>query len=198
VTEGGDRASEQAPTGEFTLIGEEERWRGWMLTVGHRWLRTPAGEPFERDVIHHPGAVAVVPLHDDGTVTLVSQYRPAVERYQLEVPAGTLDVSGEEPAAAAQRELGEEVGLQAAHLEHLVTVHNSPGFTDQQTFVFLATGLTPCATGHVGVEEEYLRIERLTLDEAEDRTHDGPFDATTLLGLLLARRALGPEPTPGR
>src|SRR5512143_1761515 len=92
-------------------------------------------------VVRHPGGVAVLPLHDDGTVTLIRQLRPAVDAVMLELPAGRLS-PGEEPVACGLRELAEETGLVAARLAPLGFIHSSPGVFDEVIHLYLATGLT--------------------------------------------------------
>ncbi|MEZ5374173.1 MAG: NUDIX hydrolase [Microthrixaceae bacterium] len=94
-------------------------------------MRDPDGASHQRDVVRHPGAVSVLPLHDDGTVTLVRQYRVALDGDLLEIPAGKADVAGEAAADLARRELAEEVGLSAASCERLVGFFLSPGYTDE-------------------------------------------------------------------
>jgi 8-oxo-dGTP pyrophosphatase MutT (NUDIX family) len=175
----------------FRCVSEEELLRAWMFRVDRLDLRDPAGAPFERVVVRHPGAVTVVPLHDDGTVTLVRQYRSAVDAMVLEIPAGTRDQHDEGPETTARRELVEEAGLEADHWELLVGTWNSPGFSDQHTLIYLATGLHAVTSSPQGVEEGYMTVERIHLDDVDARIADGALkDETTLLGLLLARARL--------
>jgi ADP-ribose pyrophosphatase len=175
----------------FTRLGEEELVRGHVFSVVKARFRGPGGEEFERHVIRHPGAVAVVPLHDDGTVTLVRQYRAALDHDLLEVPAGTRDLADEVEQRTAERELVEEAGLAASSLEHLVTFHNAPGVSDEAVVVFLARGLTEVADDRQGVEEEAMVVERIALSEALVMIDDGRItDAKTIIALtLVARRA---------
>lgn len=168
----------------FEALEEVERHRGFRFTVTRARFRGPDGTEFERDIVRHPGAVAVVPLHDDGTVTLVRQYRAALDADLWELPAGIRDVVGEDDPATAARELREEVGLVAEDIEHLVTFHNSPGFCDESVAVFLATGLTAVERAPEGAEEEAMTIERLALDEALAMVAAGHItDAKTIIGL---------------
>jgi 8-oxo-dGTP pyrophosphatase MutT (NUDIX family) len=169
-----------------------------MYSVGEAHFEDPAGQPFQRFVIRHPGAVVVVPVHEDRTVTLVRQYRGAVDAMVLEVPAGTCDVDGEPLEVTAHRELTEEAGLQAASMEFLKGTYNTPGVSDQLTSIYLATGLTPVAKKPAGVEEHYMTVETISLDSFEDLVADGTLvDETTLLGLYLARAHLDrPDRTP--
>jgi ADP-ribose pyrophosphatase len=92
-------------------------------------------------VVHHSGSAVIVPVHDDGTVVLVRQYRHPAVRYLLELPAGTLD-GGERPEAGAARELEEELGLVADRLDKLSEFFVSPGFLEEKMWVYLATGLS--------------------------------------------------------
>jgi len=173
----------------FTKLGEEEVARGFHFTVARALFRTRSGDEFTRDVVHHPGAVAVVPLHADGTVSLVRQFRAALDADLLELPAGLRDVAGEAPEQTARRELVEEVGLEAGLLEHLVTFHNSPGFCDEDVVVFLATGLRVVPHDRQGVEEEALTVERMPVGEALTMVDDGRItDAKTIIGLALVAR----------
>ena len=117
----------------FRRVSEEELLRAWLFRVDRFHLLDPDGEPFDRFVIRHPGAVTVVPVHEDGTVSLVRQYRAAVDAMVLEIPAGTRDKGDESPEATARRELAEEAGLEAAHWELLIGTWNTPGVSDQHT-----------------------------------------------------------------
>lgn len=175
----------------FRRRGEDELFAAHVFTLSEVHLADPDGEPFDRHVIRHPGAVAVVPVHDDGTVTLVRQMRPAVWRSLLEAPAGTRDVDGEPPEETARRELAEEAGLVADRVELLGRVYNSPGVSDQLTLIYLATSLSACDTGREGVEERFMVTESVRLDEVLSLVATGRLlDETTILGLLLAREAL--------
>jgi 8-oxo-dGTP pyrophosphatase MutT (NUDIX family) len=175
----------------FRRVSEEELLRAWLFRVDRFHLLDPADRPFDRFVIRHPGAVTIVPVHDDGTVTLVRQYRAAVDALVLEIPAGTRDKEGESPEATARRELAEEAGLEAATWELLVGTWNSPGISDQHTLIYLATGLTPIPSRPDGVEEGFMTVETIHLDDVDALVADGSLkDETTVLGLYLARQRL--------
>lgn len=168
----------------FTKVGETQHYQGWRISVASASFRADDGTEFERDVVHHPGAVGVLPLHDDDTVTLVCQFRAALGADLVELPAGIRDVDGEDDAVTAARELIEEAGLRAGHLERLVEFHNSPGFCDESVAVYLATDLTPVADARQGIEEEAMTIERIPFTEALARIADGQItDAKTIIGL---------------
>jgi 8-oxo-dGTP pyrophosphatase MutT (NUDIX family) len=152
----------------------------------------PNGEEFDRDVIHHPGAASVVPLHDDGTVTLVRQFRAALGRELLEIPAGKLDVEGEPPELTVHRELAEEVGLLAERVELLTSFVQSPGFCDELNHVYLATGLTMTDRSVQGIEEEHMTVHRVPLAEVPDLIATGELiDGKSIVGLMLAIHRLG-------
>lgn len=166
--------------------------QGHVISLAVGTFTSPEGSTFERDVVHHPGAVSIVPLLDDGRVVLVRQYRAALDAQLLEIPAGKRDVADEPPEVTAARELEEEVGLRAGRLELLAEFHNSPGFSDEHSFTFLATGLTEVAHDRQGPEEQHLTIERVSIDDVPDLIADGRLtDAKTIIGLLLALRRLG-------
>ena len=175
----------------FTKTGERVLHEGYVITLATATFEGPAGEVMERDIVHHPGAVAVVAV-DGGEVVLVRQYRPVMEREMLEIPAGKLDVPGEDRQAAARRELVEEAGLYARYLVEMGRFHNSIGFCDEETTIFLATDTEPVASEAVSVEESYLTVERVPLDDVEAMIVDGAItDAKTVIGLLQVLRRLG-------
>jgi 8-oxo-dGTP pyrophosphatase MutT (NUDIX family) len=175
----------------FRRVSEEVLLQAWLFRVDRFHLLDPEDNPFDRFVVRHPGAVTVVPVHDDGSVTLVRQYRAAVDAMVLEIPAGTRDKADEPLEATARRELAEEAGLEAAHWELLIETWNTPGVSDQRTTIFLATELSPCESRPEGIEEQYLTVETVRLADLENLVADGSLrDETTVLGLSLARQRL--------
>ena len=182
----------------FRRVSEEELLRAWLFRVDRFHLLDPAGQPFDRFVIRHPGAVTVVPLHEDGTVTLVRQYRAAVDAMVLEIPAGTRDKDGESPEETGRRELAEEAGLVATSWELLIGTWNSPGISDQHTAIYLATGLSSVPARPDGIEERYMSVERIALADVDALVADGTLkDETTVLGLSLTRARLAAARPPG-
>ena len=125
----------------FEQLGEELIHEGPVFRVTIGQVRSPDGEVLTREYVRHPGAVVVVPIVD-GDVVLVRQYRAAIDRDLLEIPAGKRDVPGEPPAETAARELREEVGLVAGSLTPLTEFFNTPGFSDEYSYAFLATDCT--------------------------------------------------------
>ena len=186
-----DRPAGADTGGGFRKISEREIHAGRVVRLTESEFSTPDGERMTRDVVHHRGAVAVVAVDGDDVV-LLRQYRTPVEDELLEIPAGTRDVGGEDPAGTARRELAEEAGLACESLEELGTFYNSPGFCDELSHLFLATGLSPVPREPDGAEEEWMTIERVGLDEAVAMIERGEIrDAKTIIGLLLAQRRLG-------
>jgi ADP-ribose pyrophosphatase len=144
---------------------------------------------YQREVVHHPGSAAIVPVHDDGTVALIRQYRHPTVRYLLEVPAGTLE-DGERPEAGAARELEEELGLVAERLEQLSEFFVSPGFLEEKMWVYLATGLSEGKAQPD--EDEVLDVVRLPMGDALEMITSGEIqDAKTIIGLILAAPRVG-------
>jgi 8-oxo-dGTP pyrophosphatase MutT (NUDIX family) len=166
--------------------------RGKFITVARATFVDPDGTPFERDVVRHPGAVAMVAMTDADAVVLVRQYRPAVDRWLLEIPAGTRDVEGEPTEVTARRELAEEVGLAAGSLTLLTCCAITPGFCDEYSSVYLCTDLAPVPADRQGTDERFMRIEEVPLARFDGLVDDGSIvDATTILGVGLARRHRG-------
>lgn len=176
----------------FRRVAERELYRGVVISLGQGAFEAPDGTTFERDVVHHPGAVSVVPVVEEGgAVLLVRQYRAAIDRDLLEIPAGKRDVVGEPAEVTARRELEEEIGMRAGRLEKLAEFYNSPGFCDELSHVFLALDLEPGDGALQGIEEQHLTVERVLLDAVPQLIRDREIvDAKTIIGLTLAREAL--------
>jgi ADP-ribose pyrophosphatase len=177
--------------GGFRFLGERSRYVGSFLSLVTGTFLDPKGFTFERDLIRHTGAVCIVPLEADGGVIMVRQYRGAIDRDVLELPAGKLDVPGEDVETAARRELLEETGCEARTLTHLGAFYNSPGFTDELTTCFLAEGLTHLARDVHGIEEEYMTLETIGLEELWELQARGELDdGKSLVALALTSRLL--------
>jgi ADP-ribose pyrophosphatase len=134
--------------------------------------------------------VSIVPVVDH-EVILVRQYRAAIDRELLEIPAGKRDVAGEDLETLARRELAEEIGMRAGTLVRLAEFYNSPGFCDEHAVVFLALALTPTARSAQGVEEAHMTIERVAMADIPGLIASGELvDAKSIIGLCLARDRL--------
>lgn len=151
-------------------------------------MRLPSGRITTREIVEHRGSVAVVALDEDDNVLLVNQFRSAVGRTVLEIPAGTLE-PGEEATACALRELREETGYMAESVEQLHVFYASPGFSDERIWLYLGTGLRP---GSQDVEgDESIEVVKLPLNRALEMIGSEEIcDGKTILGLLAARTRL--------
>jgi len=169
---------------EFERLESETAWEGKIATVRVERFRHEDGEEVTREVVGHPGAVAMV-AHDEEHVWLVRQPREVVgEPALLELPAGKLDEEGEELVATAKRELAEEIGKAAERWEHLHSFFTTPGFSDEQCHIYLATGLSDREED----TEENERIEVVPWPLGDlDRAIEACHDAKSLIGLLLLR-----------
>lgn len=173
-------------------LDSREVYRGRTVNLDVDRVRLPNGKEMDFEMIHHPGAAAVVPLLDDGTVLLVRQYRYATGGYLLEVPAGKLD-PGEAPEPCALRETEEEVGYRPGKLQPLGWIWTTPGFADEKIWLYLATDLEP--TRQTLGDDEVLSIERMPLREALDKAARGEIhDCKTAIALLRAGWARGMTP----
>lgn len=174
----------------FRVVGSETLCDAGFLTLARLHVEG-AGEAFERHVVHHPGAVVVVPVLANGDALLVRQWRVATGRVLLEVPAGKRDVEGEPPETTANRELEEEIGHVAGRLDKLCEFYNSPGFCDEYTHLFLATELEERSRAAVSHEEAAMTIEHVPLERVDELVASGDLvDAKSIIGLLLARQFL--------
>ena len=181
-------------TAGFEQVDETTLYQGHVLHVVQGTFRSPRGDVFQRDAVRSKGAVAIVAVRDGGDgpeAAVVSQYRPVLDSWLVEIPAGMRDKDGEEPAAAAARELAEEAGLAATSYTLLTVFLNAAGMTDHRTHLYLATGLSEVPTEADGVEEEYLERDWVALSRVPELIASGELaDAKTIVGLLLAREAL--------
>ena len=171
-----------------------------ILFQGHRFrvervVQTmPDGVKHAKEIVRHPGAVALLPLVDDGRICFVENFRVSVGRTLVELPAGTLE-AGEDPLAAAHRELAEETGYRAGRIEPLATFYTSPGVLDERMDLFLATSL---AAGRQSLDAgEDLRPLLCTWSEALAMLADGRIcDAKSIAGLLYYRQFVARAVTP--
>jgi len=171
------------------IINSQRLYNGRIVVLDLLDVRLPNGEQSRREVVRHPGAVAVVPLDDDGAVILVRQYRIAADRIMLEIPAGTLD-EGEAPALCAQRELQEEAGLKPGELVPLGGIFAAPGYTTEYIHLYLATDLSESTLDMD--DDEFIEVVRLPFHEALRMVDDGEIDdSKTVAGLLRTARFLG-------
>ena len=176
---------------EFRLLRSDRIHEGRVISVRRDELAMPGDTTAWREVVEHPGAVAVVALDDAGQVVLVRQYRHPVARPLDELPAGLLDKDGEPAVETARRELAEEAGLAAGTWHVLVDLLTSPGMTDEATRVFLARGLREVHRDVQEHEEAELTSFRRPLDEVVEDVLAGRYENALLVaGVLAADRAV--------
>ena len=191
---------EGGPAAGFRRVDERivHEWGMWRLVAAD--FEAPDGERFERHVVRSPGAVAVVPVLFDAegspSVVLVDQYRPALERAVLELPAGMRDVEGEPPEDTAQRELIEEVGFEAGTLTFLTEYLPSPGLTNATMRLYLGVDLRSVPRETHGPEESHMAVVHLPLAEAVRLVRAGEIaNAAAVIGLLLVAERLDLMPS---
>lgn len=182
-----------APVGKKTLhryrtLGTQRAYEGQYVNLRLDRVRFPDGVVRVREVVEHPGSVAVVALDGGHNVYLVRQYRPPAGKEVLEIPAGLVD-DGESPERSAHRELKEEVGGDSDRLIHLASFYMTPGYSDERLHLYLALELRE--TGSEPEDDEFLEIEKMPLGEALGMIETGEIeDIKTIAGLVMAARHL--------
>ena len=171
-------------------ISTREIYKGNIIEVKNLTVTLPNGKEATRDLVLHPGASVIVPINEKGELYMVRQFRKPLDLTTLELPAGKLDSAGEDPKACAERELMEETGLTAGKIEHLVSIHTTPGFCNEVIHMYAATQLTQgeaCTD-----EDEFLDVEKIHVSKLVDMVLEHKItDAKTIIGVLLAERIIG-------
>jgi 8-oxo-dGTP pyrophosphatase MutT (NUDIX family) len=173
---------------EWERVGAERKWEGKIISAGVERFRYGDGHQVTREKVWHPGAVGIVPV-DATHVWLTRQPREVVgASASLEIPAGKLDVPGEQPLTTAKRELAEEIGKQAARWEGIFAFFTSPGFSDERVWLYLATDLDDCIEEVQADEDERIEIVPWPLEHLQDAIAQCE-DSKSLIALLwLGRR----------
>lgn len=173
---------------EEKTISEKHIYSGNIIKVELVTVTLPNGRQATRDIVMHPGASAVVPLNEKGELYMVKQYRKPIEAVSLEIPAGKLDY-GEDPKFCAERELKEETGLTSKNISHLISVHSTPGFSNEIVHLYAATGLSEgesCAD-----TDEFISAEKFEVSQLVDMILKGEItDAKSIVGILLADKII--------
>lgn len=178
----GDDDPRDASLAEKPLT-EDVAWTGRIFNVNRLQVKLPDGREAVRDVVRHPGAVAIVALTEEGRICLVRQYRTALGRVTVEIPAGKLD-PGEDPLECAGRELREETGMVAEKMAFLTTIASSDGFCDELIHIYMATGLSFAESSPDA--DEFINVDLVEVGELVDAVLDGRIeDAKTVVGALL-------------
>lgn len=166
------------------VLATKKLFEGKIINLRVDTVILPNGREATREVVEHPGAVAIVPILEDGRILLVRQYRHAVGQMMLEIPAGKLD-KGELPEECALRELEEEAGYKAGKLRKLVSIYTAPGFSDEIIHLYVADNLVP--TSQRLDEDEFLHIEVHGKEEIRNLISKGHIcDGKSIAALLMA------------
>jgi len=173
----------------FEIIRSDKIYQGRVFNVRCDVINLPNGKSVELDIVEHPGAVVLVPVDDQGNLWFVRQYRHAGQVELLELPAGSLE-SGESPEACALREVREEIGMAAGHIEKIGEFFMAPGYSTEFVHVYLATDLRPSPLA--ADDDEFLSVEILPIGQVFEMVEAGQIhDCKTLASLYLARPFLG-------
>lgn len=175
---------------DFVTRNSETVYAGKILALRVDDVEMPDGKVARREVVEHFGAVAVVALDEQDRVAMVYQYRHPVGRRLWELPAGLLDVGGEEPVLTAARELHEEAGLAAENWSALVDIVSAPGFSDECVRVYLATGITEIERPEAEHEEADLTLDWVPLSEAVRQVLAGEIVNSLAVAGILAAHAV--------
>jgi ADP-ribose pyrophosphatase len=174
-------------------LKSEKLFSGRIIDLYYEEVLLPNGKTSTREIIKHPGAVAVIALTEDYKILMVRQYRKAMERVLVEIPAGKLE-KGEKPEVTAKRELEEETGYTCSSLDHLISFYTSPGFADELVHLYVATGLEKMEVKAELDEDEFVDVLEVTLEEALAFIQDQQiYDAKTAYAVqyLQLKSALG-------
>ncbi|QHJ71091.1 NUDIX hydrolase [Planococcus halotolerans] len=178
---------------EEKTISSERIYEGKIINLKVDEVSLPNGRTSKRELIEHPGAVAILAITPENKIIMVEQYRKALERSIIEVPAGKLE-KGETPETTAMRELEEETGYTAESLELIQSFSTSPGFADEVIHLFLAEGLHKAEPGAVLDEDEFVELMEVSIEEAEKMMQDNRiYDAKTAFAVLWAKQRLSIE-----
>ena len=165
-------------------MGRELAYQGSVLKVYKDHMKFSNGNTEDWDFIHHDGAAAVIPVMDDGKILMVKQYRNALERDTLEIPAGKLDDPDEEGIVCASRELKEETGYSSDDLEWLLTIRTTVAFCDERIEVFVARNLIP-GEQHLD-EDEFVDVKAYKLEELKGMIFEGKIQDSKTMAAILA------------
>ncbi len=165
-------------------ISSENIFDGVLLHVKRDYVKLPNGKTSVREWITHPGASAVIPYFEDGTILLVKQYRYPIKKVTYEIPAGKMDVKGEDPIECAKRELSEETGYCAESYHKLSSIATTVGFTNEIIHIYVAEKLKSGAQ-HTD-EDEFINVVRVSLKDAVKMVNEGEiYDAKSVTAILM-------------
>ena len=173
-------------------VGRKLAYQGSVMKIYRDDMRMPDGEVVQWDYFHHNGGAAVIPVLEDGRILMVRQYRNALDRYTLEIPAGAFDYEGEPGVSCASRELEEETGYRSDNFTFLLHMNSMPAFTNEKVSIYVAENLKK--TEQHLYEQEFLNVEVHELGELINRIYEGVLtDSKTVCGLLAYQLQLSRE-----
>ena len=171
---------------EFKRLNRELVYKGSIIDFYKDTVQVPDGNVVKWDFIKHQGAAAVLPVREDGKILMVRQYRNALDRYTLEIPAGGLNGADEPTKEAAARELSEETGYMAGKMEWLITVRTTVAFCNEKIDIYLATDLTP-GLQHLD-EDERICVEAYTVEELCEKILSGEIEDSKTISAIMSYR----------
>lgn len=171
---------------EEKTVSVKHIYKGGIIELENHVVSLPDGTKSTRDIVLHPGGAVVIPINEDGELYMVRQYRKPIEMELLELPAGKLD-PGEEPLVCAKRELKEETGLTANKIQHFLSIHSTPGFSNEVLHMYLATELE---VGEACADEgEFISCEKYKIEKLVEMIFNHEItDAKSIIGILAAER----------
>ncbi len=176
----------------FKIVRRRVLYRGRVVRLTRDTIRWEDGHTFQREVIHHPKSVVLLPVLDDGRVVLIRQFRAAIERFIYEIPAGTSE-PGEPLTACCRRELAEEIGYRARRYERLCRFFPAPGISTEEMSLYRATGLAPLARPPAKDDDELITPHVVSAAEALRMVRRGQIiDAKSIIGITWGLGAIHP------
>ncbi|MBR3771461.1 MAG: NUDIX hydrolase [Clostridium sp.] len=174
---------------EFKRLARKLVHRGRIINVYQDSMLTPSGDTVSYDIVEHKGAASMVAVDDEGKILMVRQYRTAIQKESLELPAGGIN-PGEDTKTCAMRELEEETGYRPLHAKHLIDVYTSVGFCNEKIYLYYTNQLVPSKQNLD--EDEYVNVERYTLNELVQMIKEGKIeDSKTVAGIFTYKSIMG-------
>lgn len=175
--------------GEFKRVKRDLVHKGRIIDVYQDEMITPSGDTVTYDIVEHKGAASMVALDEEGKILMVRQYRTAIQKESLELPAGGIN-PGEDTKTCAMRELEEETGYRPTSAEHLLDVYTSVGFCDEKIYIYYTSSLVPSKQNLDA--DEYVNVERYTLEELVELILQGKIeDSKSVAGILAYKSKMG-------
>ena len=169
---------------DIKRVKRERVYQGTVLDFYRDTMKFSNGNTEVWDYLHHKGAAAVLPVMEDGRVLMVRQYRNALERFTLELPAGALDAANEKGIVCAARELEEETGYRSEHLEWLITIRTTVALCNEKIDIYVAKNLIP-SKQHLD-PNEFVNVEAYTIDELKQKIFSGEIEDSKTVAAIMA------------